>query len=94
MKIIPKALLFSTVAIFAIASAHSELSYPPHSGGGPMPTRIPLVPLLADTTMQVVISLALLVATLFVILSNSYTARDKHWAYTTLGMVVGFWLKR
>jgi hypothetical protein len=43
--------------------------------------------------MQLILSLVLLAATLYVILSKSYQAKDKHWAYTTLGMVIGFWLK-
>jgi hypothetical protein len=93
VKIIPKVLFFGGVAVFAISQAYESISYPPGVGGGPMPTRIPLVPVLAGTTMQIVISLALLAATLFVILSKSYPAKDKHWAYSTLGMVVGFWLK-
>ena len=43
--------------------------------------------------MQVVVSLVLLSATLFVILSKHYAPEDKWWAYTTLGLVVGYWLK-
>jgi hypothetical protein len=44
--------------------------------------------------MEVFVSLALLAAALFVILSKRYDARDKHWAYTTIGMIAGFWLRR
>lgn len=58
--------------------------FPSHTGIG-----IPPVPLL----MQVFISVALLAATLFVILSKRYDVKDKHWAYTTIGVIVGFWLK-
>jgi C4-dicarboxylate-specific signal transduction histidine kinase len=43
--------------------------------------------------MQVVVSLVLLSATLFVVLSKKYDAKDKHWAYATVGVIVGFWLK-
>jgi hypothetical protein len=43
--------------------------------------------------MQIIISLVLLGATLFIILAKKYQPKDKHWAYGTLGMVVGFWLK-
>jgi hypothetical protein len=42
--------------------------------------------------MQVVVSSVLLLATLFVVLSKKYDAKDKHWAYTTIGLIVGFWL--
>jgi uncharacterized membrane protein len=43
--------------------------------------------------MQILVSIVLLVATLFVILSKKYDAKDKHWAYTTIGLIIGFWLK-
>jgi Tfp pilus assembly major pilin PilA len=43
--------------------------------------------------MQVVVSLVLLSATLFVVLSKKYDAKDKHWAYATVGLIIGFWLR-
>src|SRR5262249_44574362 len=42
---------------------------------------------------QIVISAILIVAALFVVLSKRYTPTDKHWAYGTIGTLVGFWLK-
>jgi hypothetical protein len=44
--------------------------------------------------MQMIISLLSTVAALIVILRRSYGPKDKHWAYGTLGMVFGFWLKQ
>ena len=49
-----------------------------------------LVPLI----MQVVVTLALLAAGLFIVLSSSYTPQAQHWGYGTLGSILGFWLKR
>ena len=44
--------------------------------------------------MQALVSIILLVASLFVILAKkTYTAQDRHWAYGTVGTLVGFWLK-
>lgn len=43
--------------------------------------------------VQAGITFILLIATLFVILSKRYDAGDKRWAYTTIGTIVGFWLK-
>ena len=43
--------------------------------------------------MQVIVSLVLFGGALYVILSKSYQPKDKKWAYSTLGMVIGFWLK-
>jgi hypothetical protein len=37
--------------------------------------------------------LVLVVASLWVILKRSYRPADKHWAYGTIGMVIGFWFK-
>ena len=42
--------------------------------------------------MQILISLALLGAALWVNLSGKYQTDDRHWAYGILGTVVGFWL--
>jgi hypothetical protein len=43
-------------------------------------------------TIQSAVSLILLSASLFVILSKSYTPQDRHWAYATIGTILGFWL--
>jgi len=43
--------------------------------------------------MKIVISVLVLGAALYVILAKRYSARDKHWAYTTVGLIIGFWLK-
>lgn len=40
------------------------------------------------------ISVVLLAAALWVILSQRYQATDKHWAYGTIGTLIGFWLKQ
>jgi hypothetical protein len=46
------------------------------------------------TFMQVLVSIVLLAAALFVILSKKYDAKAKHWAYATVGLITGFWLKQ
>jgi len=40
--------------------------------------------------MQAIVSLAILGESLFIILHGF---ENKHWAYGTVGMVVGYWLK-
>ncbi len=44
------------------------------------------------TVMQVVISVVVLGAGLYVILSNKYPAETLKWAYGVVGIVVGYWL--
>jgi hypothetical protein len=48
---------------------------------------------LVPMVMQVVISVTLLGASLYIILSGKYTSPDQHWAYSALGSIVGFWFK-
>jgi hypothetical protein len=43
--------------------------------------------------MQAVVSLAVLGASLFIILTHGFSPDSKRWAYGTVGMVVGYWLK-
>lgn len=42
---------------------------------------------------QIVVTLSVLAASLFVILSRNRGPKDKHWAYAAIGTIVGFWLK-
>lgn len=44
--------------------------------------------------IQVVISLAVLGGALFIILSQLYDPKDKHWAYGSAGTILGYWLKK
>jgi hypothetical protein len=44
--------------------------------------------------VQIIISVVLLVASLFVVLSPKHGPQDKHWAYGTIGVLVGFWLRQ
>jgi hypothetical protein len=43
--------------------------------------------------MQAVVSLAVLAVSLFIILTHGFPLDNKHWAYVSVGMVVGYWLK-
>jgi hypothetical protein len=45
------------------------------------------------TAMQVIVSLAILGAALYVILSKQYASIDTKWAYGIVGTVIGYWLK-
>lgn len=43
--------------------------------------------------MQVVVSVFVLGAGIFIIISHEYDAKDKHWAYGSAGTILGYWLK-
>jgi hypothetical protein len=45
-----------------------------------------------QTAMQIIVSLSAGAASLFVVLARRYGPKDKHWAYATAGMILGFWL--
>jgi hypothetical protein len=55
-------------------------------------------PIAAVLTMrewvQIIMSVLLLVASLVVVRSPKYEPKDKHWAYGTIGTLVGFWLRQ
>ena len=53
----------------------------------------PFTNIISSEVMQIVISLALTAASLFVILRKDYGPKDKHWAYATVGTILGFWLR-
>jgi hypothetical protein len=44
--------------------------------------------------VQIIISVVLLVASFLVVRSPKYGPNDKHWAYGTIGTLVGFWLRQ
>jgi hypothetical protein len=50
-------------------------------------------PINFKTIMPVVVSLAFLLAGLFVILSKRYQPSERHWAYGAVGTIAGYWLK-
>jgi hypothetical protein len=43
--------------------------------------------------MQAIVSLFILAVSLFVILEHRFDPGNKYWAYGSVGMVVGYWLK-
>lgn len=43
--------------------------------------------------MQIFISVIVLGAGLWVVLSRRYQPQEKHWAYGAIGTIIGFWLK-
>ena len=44
-------------------------------------------------TMQIILSLLLTGVSLFVILASRYKPQEKHWAYGTIGTILGFWIR-
>jgi hypothetical protein len=85
-------------AIEEAATAYAELRKV-----APLPTVQPPPPpdpqptnqqsLMKMLTVPAIFSTVLLLAALVVILSKRYAPTDKHWAYATVGTIIGFWLK-
>src|SRR5258708_4012846 len=48
----------------------------------------------ARVFMMIVVSLAVLVAALYIILSKTYEDSAQKWAYGSVGMILGHWLKK
>jgi hypothetical protein len=100
-KLLPKVLFFSTLAPLLVVSATASIV------GGMIQAvhvlfgatrnvsflrELDYLIVGSHVFIEVAVSLIALPPTLFVILSNQYKPKDKHWAYVTLGMVIGFWL--
>jgi len=47
----------------------------------------------ANSIKPIVVTVALLAAGLYIILSNSYDPDSKKWAFGTVGMLAGYWLR-
>jgi hypothetical protein len=96
MKIFPKVLFFggASALLFVGVNVYQRmLAFQYQELSNPRPPTQGLTAIDVRLGMQVVVSLVLLAATVFVIVSKRYVAKDKHWAYSTLGLVVGFWLR-
>ena len=50
-------------------------------------------PLATRMIVQILLSVLLAALRLFVILSDRYGSKQQHWAYATMGALIGFWLK-
>jgi len=44
--------------------------------------------------LPIYFSVAALLGALFVILFHEFTPHERYWAYATLGIVIGFWMRR
>lgn len=93
----PPKLLTIAFAIVLIASLGLRMWRSTHPIGeccssGPTFDIAPNASFVPNAFMPTLISVVLLAAALWVILSQRYTPTDRHWAYGALGTVVGFWL--
>ncbi len=73
------------------------LSFYATKGGkraGPDPSFTTAFLKLAPQMMRMLLSLALTALAIWIVFSNQFTPQQKDWGYTTLGTVLGYWLKR
>jgi hypothetical protein len=49
---------------------------------------------MGEAYLALYFSIAVFVATVFLILFPGYRPTDRYWAYATLGMLIGFWMQR
>ncbi len=61
-------------------------------GGAVPPTAVSAIGF--SEIMRGIITVALMAASLFVILAKRYSPDDKRWAYATIGTILGFWLPK
>lgn len=54
----------------------------------------PAEPVGTTPVFTIIVSLIALLSALYVILSRKYPPKVEQWAYGTIGMILGFWLRR
>jgi hypothetical protein len=79
------------IAIFLLVGVVALLAL--NWGYGARPEFRELTQVSTKDIVQVIISVLLVGASVFVILSNRYGEKEQHWAYGTIGTLIGFWLK-
>ena len=98
MSALPTGIFVLTILLFlVIQSPLGRMMRPPHAelqelaakdSGTPRRRRKDVAPV-----MQVITSAVIVACALAIILSHEFEAKDKHWAYASAGIVLGFWLK-
>jgi hypothetical protein len=96
MSALPTGIFVLTILLFlVIQSPLGKMMRPPHAeleelaaSGTPRRRRKDVAPV-----MQVITSAVIIASALAIILSHEFEAKDKHWAYASAGVVLGFWLK-
>lgn len=84
-------LLVATSIVSSIADIHSIIDWEAKPGIiAPAPG--PIVTSDLVLVMKISVSVVVLACASFVILSKRYGPKDKHWAYATVGTLVGYWL--
>jgi len=71
--------LFCSIPVFATQAAIAPVKY------------VSLESLV--DAFRALVSLALLAASLFIIISGRYRERERNWAFTTVGALIGFWFR-
>jgi mannose/fructose/N-acetylgalactosamine-specific phosphotransferase system component IID len=96
---LPPKILVGALVVGAVLAAGGAIlcATPIESSGGPtydsaLPERASDVASLVTSLMPTIISVVLLAASLWVILTKRYQPTDRHWAYGIVGTIIGYWL--
>jgi hypothetical protein len=86
----------TTVVLPHLSVPDLQLSPPTDHSVGPRDREDVLVIEEARSEVQILMQVALSIiatgASLFIILAARFGPKDKHWAYATVGTILGFWL--
>jgi len=90
MKMLPK-MVFVFGVVLLLATSLPRISMLSHMQTSPPTSSEVREAIQFDP--RILVSSVVLAASLYVILSKRYTPQDKHWAYATVGTILGFWLR-
>lgn len=87
--------VIALLVYWAVSSRYRDSIITANSRDFRPPARMPRHPnvRLADA-MMVLVSVAVLCSSLFIILSGRYDDASQKWAYGSVGSIVGFWCRR
>jgi hypothetical protein len=84
---------FMIFVVFIVALFYVTHPIRPHYMSYPSPPAESAIPERVKLAMQILISVAFGAASLFMVIAKRFAPKDKHWAYATLGTILGFWLR-
>jgi hypothetical protein len=94
IKVIPIGIFVAAVVLLSGIGWFSRFIYKHfHHPGEDIDPYDSLLILTTSVNAKILITVPVLFAALFVILSRRYAASEKHWAYGAVGTLLGFWLK-
>ena len=85
--------LVTAAALIAYRVLTTRSNTPTGNEVRPVPDAVPARAFNIKTTMMVIVSIAVLASSLYIVLSGRYDGDSQKWAFGVIGTLLGFWLR-